>query len=1396
MKVEDILRRCAARNLKVEGRNGRLCVSPARTLTPELRMDLRRNSRALVRHLERTDAAHKHHLPAPVTSNAQTAPLSPYQLGLYNLHCGERDNTNVLNQTGVLDLTFVPTERQVLASFQKLLEHHGALRLAIRMDSAGRPEQVRSVRSDIRPDCLRVAQEDFEHTLVDLLDAYKAEPFSMTSGPLIRAAFVSTEGQKAAFVLCVDHLVMDGWSVGILLEDWQRFLMTEEDEADATGLGQGLQYTDYAAWAADVMVPAIQEKQTAYWRATLPPWSRPHAFPTRVARGAERGGVRCGLLQVPIQDDVLTNLRQWAARHGCSLFAALHTALRIALYRTAGERETPILTVSANRQQLAGTERMVGCFINVLPLYSPLDVDAFVGDALWQSHTTILEALDNQDIPFGAMVDALAVPRASSWHPVGQVMLLLQNAFSGRNAEKMRVRLPLHPITEHELSFIVWDFAEDGAWLHVEYREDLFERERVQLVMERFADACAVLPHSEMDSSRSLPLGRCAFRPQEAQSDAALNQHKQELMNALRTDETERVLARIRHAFGVAFPAVSASELLCIWRGGNTEARHLVQRACVLGGLPLALAHEGQDVSALTRVVERAPRGIVVVSESGADALDMTSEEIPAVSVLWSDLAGGGEGSVAERSALHDSDDIAPLVVCDGETPGAWQVYGADAIVAGLHEVRQRLQGEKRRVCFLEDEDADRAGLVALAAWMENMPVTWGHWDTAIHEDALPVTARWENALILLQKGASSLWIMDDLPPAAYLAQNQAVIDRCNVFVRIPRQLRWGKVLLNQEAWLGTELFCRVAIGQGILPSGCTYGERARLGKWFHVVPLAPGILSVPLPCAVAGHVWQKGQSVALNALADELCTRQPEALPRIAFTFVAHESEGSLLDKRGECVLWHDTNVTCAAAEQLRTRMPSWLPCTHVVEVTQIPCTRDCYPDRHVLSLLPVATEALIERFVQRNAHDASLSQRVSLGENVCNADVVRKLSQSYGLGGQDTSAEPDHAISDVLFTQDADRFVHPVMPGGRRVPDWDQPFAADRFCLVANEQGEAGRRLIQELEQQTSARVVFCEASGSAEYAGPVWTAGEIQHALEQGRLRYGGRPGGLLHLPAFPARTALHELCEKWGETLFRPFHHAAPEAPVLCLVQEDGASGTSTPYRTGMAGELFDNLCEYFACQNRIAPHTHLCLHIPHCNSAGMARQAILNILRMLQSGCDNAIAGRSLTEAIASGAMQGFASPRRYIHISAEQGETLPLLPHPLVCRCGLPIAPHLVSRPPENESGGTWSALVRIWQDILGVQSPDPDANFFDVGGSSVLIPPLRDKIRQTLGVDIGMAGIFTYSNLKDLHMHISSLVKAAACSVPVTSGASTQSRDASQRKARRQRKRQREVIS
>ncbi len=59
--------------------------------------------------------------------------------------------------------------------------------------------------------------------------------------------------------------------------------------------------------------------------------------------------------------------------------------------------------------------------------------------------------------------------------------------------------------------------------------------------------------------------------------------------------------------------------------------------------------------------------------------------------------------------------------------------------------------------------------------------------------------------------------------------------------------------------------------------------------------------------------------------------------------------------------------------------------------------------------------------------------------------------------------------------------------------------------------------------------------------------------------------------------------------------------------------------------------------------------------------------------------------------------------------------------------------------------------LTKIWQDVLHLDSADPDADFFEVGGHSLLAAQLFDEISKKLGIELPLATLFTSSTISKL---------------------------------------------
>jgi acyl carrier protein len=104
-------------------------------------------------------------------------------------------------------------------------------------------------------------------------------------------------------------------------------------------------------------------------------------------------------------------------------------------------------------------------------------------------------------------------------------------------------------------------------------------------------------------------------------------------------------------------------------------------------------------------------------------------------------------------------------------------------------------------------------------------------------------------------------------------------------------------------------------------------------------------------------------------------------------------------------------------------------------------------------------------------------------------------------------------------------------------------------------------------------------------------------------------------------------------------------------------------------------------------------------------------------------------------------------------------EKLPLSPNGKVDRLRLP-APHDVAAPATPSAvAEPRSALEQkvagVWKDLLEVPTLGLDDNFFEVGGHSLLLARMQERLREELGRDVSVLDLFEFTTVRTLAAHL-----------------------------------------
>jgi acyl carrier protein len=78
-------------------------------------------------------------------------------------------------------------------------------------------------------------------------------------------------------------------------------------------------------------------------------------------------------------------------------------------------------------------------------------------------------------------------------------------------------------------------------------------------------------------------------------------------------------------------------------------------------------------------------------------------------------------------------------------------------------------------------------------------------------------------------------------------------------------------------------------------------------------------------------------------------------------------------------------------------------------------------------------------------------------------------------------------------------------------------------------------------------------------------------------------------------------------------------------------------------------------------------------------------------------------------------------------------------------------------------------SLVKIWQELLRVETVGVEDNFFDLGGHSLLLVRLVQEIQSSLGLEVALMEMFEHPTVASLARHLSRKRESETAVTPIS---------------------------
>ncbi|WP_328877599.1 non-ribosomal peptide synthetase [Streptomyces sp. NBC_00299] len=289
-------------------------------------------------------------------------PLLPTQEGILFHHLMDPDNDPYLVST-----LYRADDEQACARFvdalQRIVDRHDVMRTAI--STAGLPEPVQVVHRAARLPVERImlaAGRDAEEQAKELLA--RQGRMRLDSAPLLRLTVAEEpHTQRRYLLLTAHHLIEDATSLRLILQELAVHMAGRADL-----LSTPAPYRDFVS---HTLARHTADDTVAYFRAALEDVSEPTApFGLTDVHG---NGRRVGRLRRALPEPLARDLRAQAQRLQLTPAGLFHAAWACFVAATSGRDDVVFGAVMSGRLQgVPGVERMLGNFINTLPLRTRL----------------------------------------------------------------------------------------------------------------------------------------------------------------------------------------------------------------------------------------------------------------------------------------------------------------------------------------------------------------------------------------------------------------------------------------------------------------------------------------------------------------------------------------------------------------------------------------------------------------------------------------------------------------------------------------------------------------------------------------------------------------------------------------------------------------------------------------------------------------------------------------------------------------------------------------------------------------------------------------------------------------------------------------------------------------
>jgi len=337
----------------------------------------------------------------------------------------------------------------------------------------------------------------------------------------LRGRVVRTGKNSYSCVLVFHHILTDGWSLAILMNEISGFYRAALNGLTVATTEGLIQYRDYVCWQRQIMDTAAYLESKAYWAKEMEHSPAPITLSGKAPLSNANRGTAAGHYHKAFLPREFSMLNCLAAEYGATPFCILMTLLYILLYRYSGKKDI-VIGFDTSARVSDEMEKIAGYLINTLCLRYSVHEEESIADVIRQIKKKILKAIAHQQYPFEELLVMKKPEHNVLQNPFFDILVLYQNFHQHGSSLQIEgcITTPEHVPVKEALAGLVLEFnvREGSLHLDVQYISAQYSHSEIGQLgehMSNLLEEIATKKHSEKiilldfltEREKAMPLG-------------------------------------------------------------------------------------------------------------------------------------------------------------------------------------------------------------------------------------------------------------------------------------------------------------------------------------------------------------------------------------------------------------------------------------------------------------------------------------------------------------------------------------------------------------------------------------------------------------------------------------------------------------------------------------------------------------------------------------------------------------------------------------------------------------------------------------------------------------------------------------------------------------------------